>query len=168
MKCPFCKEVIDDDSHFCDQCGKELNFCPECRQPKRGTECPACGAELISAEEFFNPKPSKSVPKSSSSTTKQETKAVNTPTRLEGDGFNLPLKEGVFGRTTGIYSEFSGQIYISGRHGELRCQNGQWQIRDLGSHNGTFLNGVKLTTDTWTDLKLGDKLKIATTHLTVK
>lgn len=165
MKCPFCKEVIDDDSHYCDQCGKELKFCPECRQPKRGTECPACGAELVSAAVFFAPQSSKAAPKSQTYT---EPKAVNTPTRLEGDGFNLPLKEGIFGRTTGIYPEFSGQIYISGRHGELRCQNGQWQIRDLDSHNGTFLNGVKLTANTWNDLKLGDKLKIATTHLTVK
>ena len=146
MKCPHCKEIIDDDSHFCDLCGKELRFCPECRQPKRGTECPACGANLVSAKEFF----------------------ATGPTLLEGDGFKLSLKEGVFGRTTGIYPEFSTQIYISGRHGELRCVNGQWQIKDLGSHNGTFLNGVKLAPDTWTDLHLDDKLKIATTHLTVK
>ena len=87
---------------------------------------------------------------------------------LEGDGFRLTLKEGIFGRTTGIYPEFGSQIYISGRHGELRCVGGQWQIRDLGSHNGTFLNGVRLQPDVWTDLNVGDKLKIATIHLTVR
>jgi len=150
MKCPYCKEVIDDDSWFCDQCGKEIKFCPECHQPKRGTTCAACGADLVSASN------------------QGSAADVASPTLLEGDGFKLPLKEGIFGRTTGIYPEFSNQIYISGRHGELRCQNGQWQIRDLGSHNGTFLNKVKLTPDTWTDLHLGDLLKIATTHLTVK
>ena len=147
MKCPYCKALIDDDSWFCDQCGKELKFCPECRQPKRGTECPACGTDLIPAKAFF----------------KRE-----EPAWLEGDGFKLALKEGVFGRTTGIYPEFSNQIYISGRHGELRCLEGQWQIRDLGSHNGTFVNGMKLSANVWTDLHLGDQLKIATTHLTVK
>lgn len=163
MKCPFCKAIIDDDSRFCDQCGKELHFCPECGKPKMGTECPACGADLVSAEAFFN-------------TDKPELKpqpkvapAVNSITEwsMVGDGFNLTLKEGVFGRTTGIYPEFGSSIYISGTHGELRCLDGQWQIRDLGSHNGTFLNGVKLMPNTWTDLHLGDKLKIATTHLSI-
>lgn len=28
MKCPFCKAMIDDDSRYCDQCGKELHFAP--------------------------------------------------------------------------------------------------------------------------------------------
>lgn len=161
MKCPFCKATIDEDSWFCDQCGKELKFCPECRQPKRGTECPACGADLVSAKAFFTSK-SEARPKPEP---KQDTA---TPTQLVGDGFKLTLKEGVFGRTTGIYPEFSGQIYISGRHGELRCVDGQWQMRDLGSHNGTFLNGVKLSPNVWTDLHLGDQLKIATTLLTVQ
>ena len=53
MKCPFCQGVIDDDSRYCDLCGKHLMFCPECRQPKKGTSCPRCGELLISAEEFF-------------------------------------------------------------------------------------------------------------------
>lgn len=166
MKCPFCKETIDDDSHFCDQCGKELHFCPECHQPKRGTECPSCGADLVSAEAFFAKKE-----QSSTEAPKPMSKPVTkteTPTLLEGDGLRLTLKEGIFGRTTGVYPEFAGQIYVSGRHGELRCMGGQWQIRDLGSHNGTFLNGVRLQPDVWTDLHVGDKLKIATTHLTVR
>ena len=164
MKCPYCKEIIDDDSHYCDQCGKELRFCPECHQPKRGTECPACGSDLVSAKEYFkpieSPKPQKPEEASAPS--------PSIPTLLEGDGFRLILKEGVFGRTTGIYPEFGTQIYISGRHGELRCVNGQWQIRDLGSHNGTFLNGAKLQTNVWVDLHIGDLLKIATTLMTLK
>ena len=165
MKCPYCKEVIDDDSWFCDQCGKEIKYCPECHQPKRGTECPACGADLVSAKVYLAPKgntpPPKDVPQSTSS-------SQETPTLLEGEGFRLTLKEGVFGRTTGIYPEFSSQIYISRQHGELRCVNGQWQIRDLGSHNGTLLNGMKLAAQGWYDLHVGDKLKIATILFTVK
>ena len=172
MKCPFCKATIDEDSWFCDQCGKELKFCPECHQPKRGTECPACGADLVSAKVFFTQKQESDTPRealeTSSVNKSAQVKPAVSPTRLEGSGLNLTLKEGVFGRTTGIYPEFSGQIYISGRHGELRCVDGQWQIRDLGSHNGTFLNGVKLSPNVWTDLHLGDQLKIATTLFTVQ
>jgi len=174
MKCPNCKEIIDDDSWFCDQCGKEIKFCPECHQPKRGTECPACGADLVSAKDME--RGARDAGRGTQETKHETAKPQGTafpssspsPKLLEGDGFSLPLKEGVFGRTTGIYPEFSGQIYISRTHGELRCENGQWQIRDLGSHNGTFLNGVKLEVNVWADLHLGDKLKIATTHLTVK
>lgn len=162
MKCPFCKAVIDDDSWFCDQCGKELKFCPECRQPKRGTECPACGADLVSAKIFFK----KADPPKEAEKTEEPT--PSTPAFLEGNGLKLALKEGIFGRTTGIYPELSTQIYISGRHGELRCVDGQWQIRDLGSRNGTFVNGTKLSANVWTDLHLGDQLKIATTILNVK
>lgn len=164
MKCPYCKEIIEDDSWFCDQCGKELMICPECNQPKRGTQCPACGADLISAKSLATK--AKDTPKTTSSSPSDQGTAKLTT--LEGDGFKLTLKEGVFGRTTGIYPEFSNQIYISGTHGELRFENGKWQIRDLGSRNGTYLNGSKLETNVWVDLHLGDKLKIATTHLTVK
>lgn len=153
MKCPYCKTNIDDDSHFCDQCGKALNFCPECQQPKRGTECPTCGADLVSASEFFNAKAKEDSPQTLS---------------LIGGGLNLILKEGILGRTQGIYPELTGMIYISGRHAELRCLNGQWQIRDLGSRNGTFVNGVKLIENQWTNLQIGDNLKIATTYLTVQ
>lgn len=163
MKCPFCKAMIDDDSRFCDQCGKELRFCPECGKPKMGTECPACGADLVSAEAFFNTGRTESKPEP------KEQPAINPihEMTLVGDGFNLKLKEGVFGRTTGIYPEFSSSIYISGTHGELRCLDGQWQIRDLGSRNGTFVNGVKLNPNIWVDLHIGDNLKIATTHLSI-
>lgn len=164
MKCPFCKAMIDDDSRYCDQCGKELHFCPECGQPKRGTECPACGADLISAEAFFHtggtePKPE---PK------EQQTANPIHEMAMVGDGFNLKLKEGIFGRTQGIYPEFGSSIYISGTHGELRCLDGQWQIRDLGSRNGTFVNGIRLAPNVWTNINIGDQLKIATTHLSVK
>lgn len=166
MKCPYCKETIDDDSWFCDQCGKELFFCPECHQPKRGTECPACGADLVTAKHYHASVLADDIVNSvmDSLTPKSE----KTPSMLEGEGFKLNLKEGVFGRTTGIYPEFGSQIYISGKHGELRCIDAKWQIRDLGSHNGTFLNGVRLVPNVWTDLHIDDLLKIATTLLTVK
>lgn len=52
MKCPFCQGVIDEDSRYCDLCGKHLMFCPECRQPRKGVSCPRCGEDLVSAEEF--------------------------------------------------------------------------------------------------------------------
>jgi len=188
MKCPFCKETIDDDSYYCDQCGKELRFCPDCGKPKQGTSCPACGADLVSGAAFFLKKPQGTQPLTTPSkpyimtpppqaTAAQAPQApqgtaVSAPPKpmpqsLSGNGWNLPLKEGVFGRTQGIYSEFSTQQYISGRHGQFRMNNGQWQVLDFGSTNGTFLNGQRLAPNSWYDLNLGDQLKIATTNFII-
>jgi pSer/pThr/pTyr-binding forkhead associated (FHA) protein len=33
---------------------------------------------------------------------------------------------------------------VSKKHCQLSCEKGVWKIRDLGSHNGTFLNGKKI------------------------
>lgn len=35
--------------------------------------------------------------------------------------------------------------YVSGEHSELSLQGGEWQLRDLGSTNGTYVNGQRLT-----------------------
>lgn len=214
MKCPYCKETIDDDSYYCDQCGKELHFCPDCGKPKQGTSCPACGADLVSGAVFFLKKPQGTQPSAapgpqrtqapptqtfqqpSSQAPQSTTFLQNTfsplsnyapqgtsmqapqgtsvaapaaprPIKLLGNGWQLSLKEGVFGRTQGIYPEFGTQQYISGRHGQFRMMNGQWQVLDFGSTNGTFLNGQRLVPNNWYDLNLNDQLQIATTNFIV-
>lgn len=150
MRCPFCKVQIDNDSHYCDHCGQALRFCPQCMEPKRGVSCPACGEDLISADEFFSA--SKNV----------------GPLCFMGNGWTLPLKEGEFGRCSGIYPEFSSVEYISGRHGQLRCRNGKWQIMDSGSTNGTVVNGNKIEKGSWTDLNCGDTVLIATVQFKIE
>ena len=53
IQCPECRQMIPDDSAFCDQCGKELKWCPECGRPKRGTECPVCGSDLVPGRKWL-------------------------------------------------------------------------------------------------------------------
>src|SRR6478609_695438 len=36
--------------------------------------------------------------------------------------------------------------YVSGHHAEIRWSVGHWQIKDLGSRNGTFVNNERLAT----------------------
>ncbi len=60
IQCPECRSMIPDDSAFCDQCGKELKWCPECKKPKRGTECPVCGSDLVPGRKYLASSPSPS------------------------------------------------------------------------------------------------------------
>ncbi|MBF7082333.1 FHA domain-containing protein [Desulfallas sp. Bu1-1] len=48
--------------------------------------------------------------------------------------------------------------FASGRHARIYLQNGQYWLEDLGSKNGTFLNGVPLTRPAV--LANGDQIKI--------
>lgn len=161
MKCPFCQGVIDEDSRYCDLCGKHLMFCPECRQPKKGTSCPRCGEMLVSAEEFFGAeaKPLEKIDFS------QIFDALLT---LKGEDMTLYVKEGEFGRSGGIFPELESCKYVSGRHGKLAFKDGEWKICDLGSTNGTAIDGVRLEKDKWYTLRKGQKLKIATLKFTVE
>lgn len=48
MICPNCKKEIDDDFHYCPQCGMKIEKCSQCHQPiiKGGKYCSYCGAPL--------------------------------------------------------------------------------------------------------------------------
>ena len=162
MKCPFCQGVIDDDSRYCDLCGKHLMFCPECRQPKKGTSCPRCGELLVSAEEFFaaHNQGEASVQTAAPKSAGQAESAGPKPSEkidfsqifdalltLKGEDMTLYVKEGEFGRNGGIFPELGSYKYVSGRHGKLAFEDGEWKICDLGSTNGTAIDGVRLEKD---------------------
>lgn len=49
---------------------------------------------------------------------------------------------------------------ISGRHARFRCENGSWLVSDERSTNGTFVNGVRIGSDT--AVRVGDTIHFAT------
>lgn len=53
---------------------------------------------------------------------------------------------------------------VSRRHAELTPDAGEWYIRDLGSQNGTQVNGVRI--DERVRLKAGDQVRVGVTLLT--
>ncbi len=160
MNCPNCHSIIDDDSRWCDQCGKPIMFCPECKVPRKGTSCPRCGELLIDAESFF----------AGVSMEKTDSSGSRARIVLEGDSMSLTICEGTFGRKGGIFPELSSCPYVSGTHGALKYSDADssWMICDNGSTNGTFLNGMKLQKSEWHALRPGDRLRIATIDFTVK
>lgn len=53
--------------------------------------------------------------------------------------------------------------YLSRRHAELILESGKWLVKDLGSVNGTLLNGTKLTQPVL--LKPGDRITLGDTEV---
>ncbi len=47
---------------------------------------------------------------------------------------------------------------VSRKHLEIKYENGHYSLKDLGSTNGTFVNGKKI--DTETEIYIGDNVKI--------
>ncbi len=65
------------------------------------------------------------------------------------------------GRAAAIDDEFA-----SGRHARFQVARGRWYVEDLGSTNGTWLNGRRIQAAQW--LKKGDKIRIGHTVMTVE
>ena len=178
IQCPDCRNQIPDDSAFCDQCGKELHWCPECRRPKRGTECPVCGNDLIPGRKYLAGKagPRVGAPDpvrdSSSRSTPDDggdapVSRVSSPepAALVGNGWRLPLKEGPFGRSGGIWPALSSCPYVSGSHGRIEKDADGWMIVDADSTNGTFVDGSRIRK---AYLRKGSRVRIATLDFIVE
>ena len=57
-------------------------------------------------------------------------------------------------------------VYVSDEHAEILLDDGGWCVRDLGSTNGTFLNGAKVTRPM--PLAAGDQIKVGKTSVEVR
>ena len=195
IQCPECREMILDDSAFCDKCGKELKWCPECKRPKRGTECPVCGNDLIPGRKYLAmidsgqtpsapPQPQKpqstepaqqptAAPQAQNQQVQQPQRtavaaAVTAPTALVGNGWRLQLQEGAFGRIGGMWPELSTCTYVSSNHGVIARTATGWTITDNGTTNGTYVNGARLAPGTPVAIAKGNSVRIATLEFTVE
>lgn len=146
MICYNCKSQIDDDSAFCDQCGKRVYICPSCRIPGKGEgkRCGKCGTPLVAAGALTgasvanpqgpSPRPGGSTPPPPQGPTKLRNREMN---------LTLDLMDGaLIGRVEGPYARLLGPLkFISARHATLRKDGDRWIIADVGSRNGTAVNG---------------------------
>ena len=75
---------------------------------------------------------------------------------------SIPLMNGaVIGRTAGDYANLLGKcIYISGMHARLTQNGSVWHITDLGSRNGTKVNGVACQPNVPMAFKTGDTIRL--------
>lgn len=235
--CPKCKQLIEDDSWFCDQCGTELMVCPSCRTIKRGMTCNQCGTKLVTAKAFaqnggsvkdpttppvgntqnVGPSPTPNVnpnPNSQPHTgfVGQHTPNIGQPIPNTGQQVatpgqpiadtnsdrtmrpgatppppprqpqakpghlvcqNPPIRLGIgdgaiIGRRGSYAQTFAGQGYVSGNHARLQYNaSGQFEIVDLGSTNGTFVNGQQLAPNMPRVVNVGDIVKFANLEFAV-
>jgi pSer/pThr/pTyr-binding forkhead associated (FHA) protein len=56
--------------------------------------------------------------------------------------------------------------FASNRHARFQVARGRWYVEDLGSTNGTWLNGRRIQAAQW--LKKGDKIQIGNTVMIVE
>lgn len=186
MQCAFCKEVIDDDSFYCDMCGEEIKSCPSCKKTGKGKVCTACGTPLVTAKSQAgmtgeNEKGASQAPAhmgayaTGSSAAKSgtyrlpEDEPANSKIpelRLLNKTINVDIKiddNAVIGRSTGQYiSTFGSFNQVSGKHCRFNYDTIKgWSVTDLGSTNKTRYNNECLVPNN--PQILGDKtyLKIA-------
>lgn len=251
--CPKCKQLIEDDSWFCDQCGTELMVCPSCRTIKRGMTCNQCGTKLVTAKAFaqnggnvkdpttppvgntqnigptqapnVNPNPvsqpptgfvgqhtpntgqpisntGQPMPNTGQQTPNTGQPMPNTgqpiadtnsdrtmrpgatppppPSRqpqakpghlvCQNPSIRLGIGDGAIIGRRGSYAQvFAGQGYVSGNHARLQYNaSGQFEVVDLGSTNGTFVNGQQLAPNMPRVVNVGDIVKFANLEFAVQ
>lgn len=80
----------------------------------------------------------------------------------------LAIGETTLGRKAGkCQLLISGDGYISGLHAKAIATEEACEIVDLGSTNGTFLNGERLEPEAVAQIQPGDTLKLGQTELTI-
>lgn len=86
------------------------------------------------------------------------------------EGWSLELADGnIFGRVTGNYiSQLSRFNTISSRHAQVSKNNNKWFITDLGSTNGTIINGQRLTPNSPVEITENDTVVFADVTFTVR
>jgi pSer/pThr/pTyr-binding forkhead associated (FHA) protein len=90
--------------------------------------------------------------------------------RLEGPSGSHTLKAAVttVGRKAGNDIVISTDSFVSGSHAKLVFDNGKYSVIDIGSTNGTRLNGRKLSAHVPEALASGDTIQFGQTAFTFK
>ena len=186
MICAFCKEAIEDNSVYCDQCGQEVKQCPNCGKTGKGKICTTCGTpiapkknesavnhshNLNSGSDVLSPQ------NSDSNCTIRLITDLNIPVVPELTLLNKTIKheikienDFIIGRTTGQYSLlFSSFPQVSGTHCKFVCDPEKgWFVTDLGSSNGTMVNNQSIAPNAPQPLYDKSYLKIANIEYYVK
>lgn len=167
MVCPSCRHQEPFGTFFCSECGAQLLFlegntvvAPSHPEHREHTHHPASGS---------------AAPPSGDTSALGESPAA---LRLVENGKLLLLEEREFtlGRSGGqqpILPDIDLAPYrayeegVSRLHATLKIETGSAQITDLGSVNGTWVNGRKLSAHISTPLEHGDRIQLGNLQLQI-
>ena len=135
--CPTCREEIDDDSHYCDQCGQKLYFCNQCGRVGVGRRCTHCGGLMMSPDGSVSQRGQStgmSMPGFMSYGSSRGGEGLTSSMRampvlaLINDSLNIRINGmngAIIGRRKGPYTQFfENQSYVSGVHAQLKFNPG--------------------------------------------
>jgi hypothetical protein len=88
---------------------------------------------------------------------------VNSPTLPPGEEYELDSAAFTVGRSSANDIELTGDDFASSRHARFEPRSDGVWIHDLGSTNGTFVNGVRLQSPR--RLRAGDVVRVGETDL---
>lgn len=93
---------------------------------------------------------------------------ISAEPALVGTAGRFTLTEGVhiIGREAGLTIALVGETNVSRRHAEIVRNGTSMVIRDLGSTNGTFVNGVKIDGDQ--ELRPGDRVQFGSVGFVIE
>lgn len=93
---------------------------------------------------------------------------VREPALVDASGHRWRVPEGicVVGRDDGLDLSLAGESTVSRRHAEIVRSGGALSVRDLGSTNGTFVNGIRIEAET--PLTLGDTVQFGSVRFRVE
>jgi pSer/pThr/pTyr-binding forkhead associated (FHA) protein len=159
IKCPFCKTNNVANTIFCDQCGYFLlDNAGEETDPLESNE-PAWVGEPTSYARMSAPFKSDVKPL-----------MVRLKVKAFGQEFEVPLERSiVLGRRdptssicpdVDLSTKADSARTISRRHARILKENERILVEDLGSVNGTYHNGLRLTPFVPELLKHGDRLQL--------
>jgi hypothetical protein len=172
MNCATCKSDIDNDSFYCDQCGKELFICPVCGKCGKGKNCVEDGGKL------FSPK-QKSATDLQSEIQNQNSSSVSSPLSKQevakpGENYlksqqpfpltnlsipvlklvnhrekiDIEIKDGgIIGNSNGEHVNIFRQYnQVSGIHAKfVYDKDNGWMVIDIGSTGNGSTNGTAIS-----------------------
>lgn len=154
--CKFCGHPNPADELFCQECGRPVHNLPMIHRSKIEEK----HVEDLSPETPFN----------GTTRDRQDAKEQSFATLECPWGPLKVMGTASIGRDASFCAEaerFSGYTTVSRVHATVFYSQDNWYVRDLGSMNGTFLNGVRLGADEDHLLADGDQLYFSKSLRTV-
>ncbi|KEO81338.1 FHA domain-containing protein [Tumebacillus flagellatus] len=157
MFCTSCGQSLMTDAVFCDGCGARVESAE-----------PVSAAHEVHAVDSLTPA---STPQSQ----RFETRPLLSGALLLPDGrtLELPLegalrigREEPQRRIDLDLTPFDPKFHTSRQHAEIQARFGEYVLQDLGSRNGTTLNGKRLAQQEEALLQPGDRIQFATVTVT--